>query len=190
MEPYEEPFIEDNTLKPTDRDENYCSTPSPTSSIEMYHNFQENCTDLCKERHTIEPESDFRKEYSNVVPDECPKVILDSNTPPEKRKDIVKSLKRATTGEGKKRLKSLEKTGYFVKKKGRKGKKGEKRGTTNSILISAKKETLLDITTEGDGNLHMEIQNDSIDNRFGKDQYIGRYDHHKTLRLQKDCKKA
>ena len=158
---------EDNTSTPINQ---VVERSSPTSS-EEYENVRNESSDHFKDRHLLELRSKFREEFSTQIPDPYfPKVILDSNTQPKERKRITESLKDATVGQGKKRLKSIEKNGSF------RPSKGKKRAHISSYLVSAKKGVWADTWSHLDGNLHIHLHNDSVDDLCQKKD--GLYDHY------------
>ena len=127
-------------------------------SEDEYENVQNNSTQNFKERHTLIKSSDFRNEFS-VKAYECPKVILDGNTSPEKRYLIINLLKDATFGQGKERLTALEEYGFYGLPKGKK--------KINRISFYFGSGVWLEVHSDG-YNLHMVLVNDSIDNRCRK----------------------
>ena len=154
----------DNTSTPTNKEveEKYSDKPPSPTSPDAYKSLIENSEEPYKERHLLKVESDFRKEFSTqVLHPDYPNVIVDSNTQPEESERIFNLLKDATTGEGKERLESIEKNGYF-----RSGSK-RKKTDTSSYVVSAKHDKWVDVS-KPDGNMRMELQNDSIDNRSKK----------------------
>ena len=142
-----------------------------STSSEEYTNVLGESEDTFKERHTIKCKSEFRRKFSVQINGDS-ETILDSKTPHKERELIIKLLLDATFGQGKERLVSLIKHGFYLLPK------GKKKLSMSSYLVSERKSLWLNVSfTKADG-LSMELQKGSVDDRSQKRN--GRYCHYKV----------